>query len=94
MKKGFNRLMNFLARRRQAGATGTPPKPPKCPFPNCGADVNLVPGRPPVCENHWRLMEDVRFIMNHLVVQEPTKPKGPSIIVPRGPMPGGPRKAA
>ncbi len=87
MKKGFRQLVNFLARRRQAGATGTPPKVHKCPFPNCGVEFEPVPGRPPVCPGHLRLIDDVQFILLHLRPLEPPKPQGPKIVVPKGPFP-------
>jgi hypothetical protein len=88
MKKGFRQLVNFLARRRQAGATGTPVVH-RCPFPNCGVVFDPLPGRPPVCPAHLKLIDDVNFILLHLRPVEVPR-KGPSIVVPRGPIPGGP----
>ena len=103
MKKGFRQLVNFLARRRQAGATGTPPVH-KCPFPNCGVEFDPVPGRPAVCPGHLRMIDDVQFILGHLRPIEPPKAQGPKIVVPGRPFPGnagkpgpgmpGPGKAA
>lgn len=87
MKHGFRQLVNFLARRRQAGAKGTPPKH-LCPFPNCGVEFQPIPGRPPVCAGHLRLIDDVQFILLHLKPIETPKPQGPKIVVPRGPFPG------
>lgn len=82
MKKGFGRFMNFLARRNQSGARGTPPPPPRCPFPNCGKPVFPLPGKPDVCDDHRKLIGDVTFIMAHLRTTE--APKKSDIIIPGG----------
>lgn len=50
-----------------------PPKRYACPFPNCGKSFFQEAGKPDVCNEHRKFIEDFAFCVKHVTIKDKTE---------------------